>query len=52
MGMVRGPTAWDGYFAAVTADACVEAKRSGRIVPIEIGERPAFYAARALKPAA
>jgi myo-inositol 2-dehydrogenase/D-chiro-inositol 1-dehydrogenase len=42
-GEVRGPTAWDGYFAAVTADACVEAKHSGRIVPIEIGQRPAFY---------
>ncbi|MVA12217.1 inositol 2-dehydrogenase [Agrobacterium vitis] len=42
-GEVRGPTAWDGYFASVTADACVEAKHSGRIVPIEIGARPAFY---------
>jgi len=49
---VRGPTAWDGYFAAVTADACVEAKHSGQIVPIRIGERPAFYAPAALKPAA
>lgn len=43
VGEVWGPTAWDGYFASVTADACVEAKHSGRIVPIEIGERPAFY---------
>ncbi|WP_168878970.1 Gfo/Idh/MocA family protein [Rhizobium sp. P28RR-XV] len=51
-GVVRGPTAWDGYFASVTADACVEAKHSGRIVPIQIGERPSFYAHSVLKPAA
>ncbi|MFK0382457.1 Gfo/Idh/MocA family protein [Agrobacterium sp. NPDC090273] len=51
-GVVRGPTAWDGYFASVTADACVEAKHSGKIVPIQIGERPSFYAPTALKPAA
>jgi myo-inositol 2-dehydrogenase / D-chiro-inositol 1-dehydrogenase len=42
-GEVRGPTAWDGYFASVTADACVEAKHSGRIVPIRTMERPRFY---------
>lgn len=51
-GEVWGPTAWDGYFASVTADACVEAKHSGRIVPIEIGQRPSFYDRRAMKPAA
>ena len=28
-GKVNGPNAWDGYFAAVTADACLEAKRTG-----------------------
>ncbi len=44
VGEVWGPTAWDGYFASVTADACVAAKRTGGVVPIEIGERPAFYA--------
>ncbi len=43
VGEVWGPTAWDGYFASVTADACVEAKHSGGIVPIKIGQRPAFY---------
>ncbi|MCA2370771.1 Gfo/Idh/MocA family oxidoreductase [Agrobacterium genomosp. 3 str. CIP 111-78] len=42
-GVVRGPTAWDGYFASATADACVVAKHSGGIVPIEIGNRPDFY---------
>ncbi|GGE16120.1 inositol 2-dehydrogenase [Aureimonas endophytica] len=42
-GRVDGPTAWDGYFAAVTSDACVEAKRTGQIVPIETRAKPAFY---------
>jgi myo-inositol 2-dehydrogenase/D-chiro-inositol 1-dehydrogenase len=40
---VDGPTAWDGYFAAVTADACIAARRSRQVVPISIAERPAFY---------
>ncbi|WGF88236.1 Gfo/Idh/MocA family protein [Marinivivus vitaminiproducens] len=42
-GAMRGPSAWDGYFAAVTSDACVEAKRTGAIVPIVADGRPAFY---------
>jgi myo-inositol 2-dehydrogenase/D-chiro-inositol 1-dehydrogenase len=42
-GKVTGPTAWDGYFAAVTSDACVEAKRSGAIVSIDTGTKPDFY---------
>lgn len=42
-GEVTGPTAWDGYFAAVTSDACVEAKRTGQIVPITTMDKPAFY---------
>lgn len=42
-GVVHGPTAWDGYFAAVTADACIAARRSGQVVPISIADRPAFY---------
>ena len=42
-GRVDGPTAWDGYFAAVTADACVQAKRTGQIVPITTREQPSFY---------
>jgi myo-inositol 2-dehydrogenase / D-chiro-inositol 1-dehydrogenase len=42
-GRVDGPTAWDGYFAAVTSDACVEARRTKKIVPISLPERPAFY---------
>jgi len=43
-GKVNGPNAWDGYFAAVTADACLEAKRSGAVTPIITKPRPAFYA--------
>jgi myo-inositol 2-dehydrogenase/D-chiro-inositol 1-dehydrogenase len=42
-GEVHGPTAWDGYFASVTADACIEARHSGRVVPISIADRPTFY---------
>lgn len=42
-GEMHGPSAWDGYVVAVTADACVKAKHTGQIVPISITERPAFY---------
>lgn len=42
-GEMHGPSAWDGYVVAITADACVEAKHTGQIVPISIPERPAFY---------
>jgi myo-inositol 2-dehydrogenase / D-chiro-inositol 1-dehydrogenase len=42
-GVVTGPTAWDGYVACVTADACTEAREKGAIVQITIPERPAFY---------
>jgi myo-inositol 2-dehydrogenase / D-chiro-inositol 1-dehydrogenase len=42
-GKVNGPNAWDGYFAAVTADACLKAKRAGGVAPIETPARPAFY---------
>jgi len=38
-----GPSAWDGYAAAVAADACVEAQQSLAIVPVVMKERPAFY---------
>ncbi|UUZ69923.1 Gfo/Idh/MocA family oxidoreductase [Polaromonas sp. P2-4] len=43
VGLVNGPTAWDGYFASATAEACVEARHSKQIVPIRIANRPAFY---------
>jgi myo-inositol 2-dehydrogenase / D-chiro-inositol 1-dehydrogenase len=42
-GKVNGPNAWDGYFAAVTADACLDAKRTGAVTPIVTPPRPAFY---------
>ncbi|UOQ93311.1 Gfo/Idh/MocA family oxidoreductase [Halobacillus shinanisalinarum] len=42
-GEVSGPTAWDGFVVAVTADASVEAKKSQKIEPISIPERPDFY---------
>lgn len=40
---LTGPTAWDGYAAALTADACVKAQRTGAIEPIAIPPRPSFY---------
>ncbi|MEB0040857.1 MULTISPECIES: Gfo/Idh/MocA family oxidoreductase [unclassified Pseudomonas] len=43
IGQIGGPSAWDGYAAAVTADACIEAQKSGAIVPVGLPERPAFY---------
>jgi myo-inositol 2-dehydrogenase/D-chiro-inositol 1-dehydrogenase len=42
-GEMHGPSAWDGYVVAVTTDACVKAKHTGKIVPISLPERPAFY---------
>ncbi|WP_411337375.1 Gfo/Idh/MocA family protein [Ruminococcus gauvreauii] len=42
-GIINGPTAWDGYVAAVTADAFVKAQKSGQIEPIVTGEKPEFY---------
>ncbi|WP_094548471.1 Gfo/Idh/MocA family protein [Petroclostridium xylanilyticum] len=42
-GQFHGPSAWDGYVAAVTADACVKAQQTGQIVPISIPKRPALY---------
>src|SRR5450830_950193 len=42
-GQVGGPSAWDGFAAAVAADACIEAQGSGAIVRIGLPERPHFY---------
>jgi myo-inositol 2-dehydrogenase/D-chiro-inositol 1-dehydrogenase len=42
-GEVNGPTAWDGYLASVTSDACVKAQESGAIEPIVTPARPTFY---------
>ncbi|WP_375055326.1 Gfo/Idh/MocA family protein [Zobellella sp. DQSA1] len=40
---LSGPTAWDGYAAAVAADACVKAQESSQIEQVEMAERPTFY---------
>jgi myo-inositol 2-dehydrogenase/D-chiro-inositol 1-dehydrogenase len=42
-GEPQGPTSWDGYIAAVTADACVKAQQTGEKEPITLKERPVFY---------
>ncbi|SDH76388.1 myo-inositol 2-dehydrogenase [Alteribacillus persepolensis] len=42
-GQPQGPSAWDGYIAAVTGDAGVKAQQSGQAEPIELPERPDFY---------
>ncbi|MGP2541199.1 Gfo/Idh/MocA family protein [Yersinia sp. 2541 StPb PI] len=40
---LTGPSAWDGFAAAVTADACIAAQNSGEIVPVSLSPRPDFY---------
>lgn len=42
-GKVNGPTAWDGYLAAVTADALVKSQFTGCAEPIRTGDAPDFY---------
>ena len=42
-GAAAGPSSWDGYVAAITSDACVQAQDSGQIVPITLPDRPALY---------
>lgn len=43
-GTASGPSSWDGYVAAISSDACVEAQETGAIVPITLPECPALYA--------
>lgn len=43
-GEVCGPTAWDGFHAAVTADALIASQASGKAEPVPAGGCPAFYA--------
>jgi myo-inositol 2-dehydrogenase/D-chiro-inositol 1-dehydrogenase len=50
-GEPQGPTAWDGYIAAVTSDACVKAQQTGQKESIELQERPAFYSEKQLQKA-
>ena len=42
-GTAAGPSAWDGYAAAVVSDAAVAALHSGWVEPIELGDQPVFY---------
>jgi myo-inositol 2-dehydrogenase / D-chiro-inositol 1-dehydrogenase len=42
-GELTGPSAWDGYAAAVTADACIEAQQTGKVVPVTTARRPGFW---------
>ena len=42
-GVIEGPTAWDGYLAAVTADALVRAQETGNIEKVVTVEKPQFY---------
>jgi myo-inositol 2-dehydrogenase / D-chiro-inositol 1-dehydrogenase len=43
-GTATGPTAWDGYVAAITSDACVKAQElAGDAVAIDLAERPGLY---------
>jgi len=44
-GTASGPSSWDGYVAAITSDACVEAQeKEGESVAINLPARPALYA--------
>jgi myo-inositol 2-dehydrogenase / D-chiro-inositol 1-dehydrogenase len=42
-GRPLGPSAWDGYAAAVVSDAAVEALRTGARVPVALAEKPKLY---------
>ncbi len=42
-GVIEGPNTWDGYLAAVTADALIKAQETGEIVKVESVEKPEFY---------
>ncbi|MEV6959917.1 Gfo/Idh/MocA family oxidoreductase [Streptomyces sp. NPDC051207] len=41
---VTGPSAWDGYAAAVVAEAGVESLETGARVPVDLAPRPELYA--------
>lgn len=42
-GEAVGPSAWDGYIAAITADALVRSQSTGAAEPIAIGTTPGIY---------
>jgi myo-inositol 2-dehydrogenase / D-chiro-inositol 1-dehydrogenase len=43
-GQPVGPSAWDGYAAAVVSDAGVSALATGERVPVALADRPKLYA--------
>jgi myo-inositol 2-dehydrogenase / D-chiro-inositol 1-dehydrogenase len=45
-GAIAGPSAWDGYAAAVTTDAALRAQHSGARTLVEMQDRPEFYTVR------
>ncbi len=47
-GRPLGPSAWDGYAAAVASDAGVEALRTGGRVEVSLAEKPKLYASEAV----
>lgn len=42
-GHLEGASAWDGYVAAVTADALIRSQKSGTIEQIELDHHPLLY---------
>jgi myo-inositol 2-dehydrogenase/D-chiro-inositol 1-dehydrogenase len=42
-GMVRGPSAWDGYATATATEAAVKAQQTGRRITVEQAKRPPLY---------
>ena len=48
-GQATGPSSWDGYAATAVADACLAALDSGARVPVQMRQRPAFYAPAGLR---
>ena len=42
-GKPTGANAWDGYVAAVAADACIRSQETGEEVTVDLGETPGFY---------
>jgi predicted dehydrogenase len=43
-GRIAGPSAWDGYMVSVASAAGVKALDAGGAVPVELPDKPAFYA--------
>ena len=43
LGVVAGPSAWDGYCATAVSQCCVRSLDSGRRETVDLIDRPAFY---------